>query len=588
MRQTAFGRALRLLASVAFAFVIGSGGAQAQQAKPSAAPAAKPESIKVDTCYGCHTNMKEFHAAGKHKNVSCASCHEGLAAHLGNPTARPKTSMAPATCGACHKAQYESMYTMDWHRAGRTEKKLATGPAPDPAFDRLMTPHGFTKEHNLPRSHSFAVLDQFVVDRAFGGRFGSKDGWRYLTRGGGDFKVWDVIEDLYPDNTDQKPFKPGTAAAANPVCINCKTTDHILDWAYMGDPVPGAKWSRTSKVVEMAKAVNHSVNCNFCHDPHAAKPRIVRDGLIQAVTRTDFPTLYSQDPRKQKVDVKTLGMRGFERKVGMLERYEGKLQCGQCHVEYNCNPGIDPKTGQPITMADRRTNLFPFVDVANISKFYDSQNFRDFRHFQTGALLTKMQHPDVEVFYNSKHDKAGVDCASCHMPKVKGKDGKFFTSHWQTNPRQYIKETCLQCHQAWDERQVKYMLESMVNHYQGKVRHAEFWLNQLIDQFQVAQALAVDPAALSEARAKHDEAHANWEWWTASNGSAFHDLDEAKESLAKSVAASQAGIKILQDAIKAKTTAATPAPQPAAPAAPAPAQKSGAAPGALPHVAAAK
>ncbi len=159
-----------------------------------------------------------------------------------------------------------------------------------------------------------------------------------------------------------------------------------------------------------------------------------------------------------------------------------------------------------------------------------------------------------------------------------------FTSHWQSNPRMYIKETCLQCHQAWDEKQVRYLLDGMVNHYQGKVRHAEFWLVQLIDQFQVAQAVGIDAAALNEARAKHDEAHANWEWWTASNGSAFHNLDQAKESLAKSAAASQAGIKILQDAIKAKASAAAPAPQPAAPA---PAQKSGAAPGA-PQVAAAR
>ena len=31
------------------------------------------------------------------------------------------------------------------------------------------------------------------------------------------------------------------------------------------------------------------------------------------------------------------------------------------------------------------------------------------------------------------------------MPKVKdAKTGKFYTSHWQTNPRNYLKETCLQ------------------------------------------------------------------------------------------------------------------------------------------------
>ena len=67
----------------------------------------------------------------------------------------------------------------------------------------------------------------------------------------------------------------------NPVCLNCKTQDHILDWAFMGDPAPTARWSRTSKVVEMAREMKNALNCYFCHDPHAAKPRIVRDALIQ-------------------------------------------------------------------------------------------------------------------------------------------------------------------------------------------------------------------------------------------------------------------------------------------------------------------
>ena len=221
----------------------------------------------------------------------------------------------------------------------------------------------------------------------------------------------------------------------------------------------------------------------------------------------------------------------------MLESYDSKLQCAQCHVEYNCNPGIDPKTGAAIGMADQRTNVFPLVDVSNITKFYDSINFRDFRHFQTGALLTKMQHPDAEVFWNSKHDKAGVQCHSCHMPKVTDpKTKQTYTSHWQTNPKHYIKQTCLTCHTDWSEQQAKYVMESMSSHYAGKVRHAEFWLSQLINTFVEVQGVGLDDATLNAARAKHTEAHANWEWWTASNGSAFHNLDQAKDSLAKSAA----------------------------------------------------
>jgi formate-dependent nitrite reductase cytochrome c552 subunit len=571
-RTRAFWRAVFVAIVAAVAALASPAIAQAVKVATAAKPpAAKAAAFDATPCLGCHAPVKALYDSGKHNGVGCNTCHEGTTAHLADPSKRPTTKTDLANCGSCHQNQYRSYAQMDWQRTARFEKKQMTGPAPDPAYDLLMTPHGFTREHNLPRGHTFALLDQFVVDRAFGGRFGTKETWRYLA-GSGDFKVWDVALDQYPDNTDQKVFKPGTAAAANPVCLSCKTQDHILEWAYMGDPAPNAKWSRTSKVVELAKSVNHSLNCIFCHDPHAAKPRIVRDALIEAVTRTDGPpTLYSQDARKTKVDVRDMGLRGYTRKIGMLERYDGKLQCGQCHVEYNCNPGFDPNTGEAITMADKRTNYFPFVDVNNILKAYDGIQFRDFRNQFTGAALWKAQHPDVETYYNSKHEKAGIDCAQCHMPKVKDpKTGKLYTSHWQTNPKNYLKETCLQCHHQWDEKQARYVIESMASHYQGKVRNAEFWLTQLIGKFGQAQLVAVPEDALKAARLKHGDAHANWEWWTAANGASFHNLDLAKESLAKSVTASQEGIKILDDAIKAKqgastTPAAAPAAAPAAP-----------------------
>ena len=570
-----FARAVaHVICIVACAGLAVAGTPASAQAKKTAA--AKSSVFDASACLACHTPIKALHDSGKHKSIGCNACHDGTSEHLANSSQRPATKTDLATCGGCHANQYKSYAQMDWHRTGRFEKKQAGGPAPDPAYDLLLTPHGFTREHNLPRSHTFALLDQYVVDRAFGGRFGTKEGWRYLA-GSGDFSVMDVVIDQYPDNTDQKMFKPGTAAAANPVCLSCKTQDHILEWAYMGDPAPNAKWSRTSKVVELAKASKHALNCIFCHDPHAAKPRIVRDALIDVVTRTEFPTLYSQDARKTKVDVVDMGMRGYTRKIGLLERYDGKLQCGQCHVEYNCNPGFNPNTGEAISMADKRTNFFPFVGPADILKTYDIIQFRDFRNQFTGAALWKAQHPDVETYYGSKHEKAGVDCTACHMPKVKDqKTGKFYTSHWQTNPKHYLKETCLQCHSQWNETQAKYVIESMASHYQGKVRNAEFWLAQLIAKFGQAQLVGVSEDALKAARVKHGDAHANWEWWTAVNGASFHNLDLAKESLAKSVAASQDGVKILDDAIKAKQTptAATPTPVPIA-ATPTPAPAAG-------------
>ena len=522
-------------------------------------PKAKP--YDATDCYDCHQDVKAFHVDGQHKSVGCDACHGGLEAHKPKGKGRPSTNMDPANCGTCHENQFRTMYQMNTEKTAHKEKAAVTAGA----MDKILAPHGFTREHNEPRSHAFALYDQVVVDRAFGGRFQNKDGKAGLARMGGNFRIWDVLVDEFPGEA-HKAFKPGTAAAANPVCMSCKTSDHILDWAYMGDPAPAAKWSRLSKVNEFVKDTNHSLNCNFCHDPHAAKPRIIRDGLIQALTRPEKDTLWHQDPKGAKIDVKDLGERGFTRKIAMLSRNDSKLQCAQCHVEYNCNPGTDPSTGQAVTMADARTNHFPMKDVMQIQQHYVDLKFGDFKHAITGAMLWKGQHADVETFYNSKHQKAGVECSSCHMPKMTdAKTGKTYTSHWQTSPRHYIKETCLTCHKDWSEKQAVYSIDSLKNRWTGKMRKAEYWLTRLIDKFETAQSLGVDAAVLNDARSKHAEAHIHYEWWSATNGAHFHNPQQFEVSVNKGMLASQAGIKLLDDAMaRRRPVAAAPAAGPAA------------------------
>jgi formate-dependent nitrite reductase cytochrome c552 subunit len=57
-----------------------------------------------------------------------------------------------------------------------------------------------------------------------------------------------------------------------------------------------------------------------------------------------------------------------------------------------------------------------------------------------------------------------------------------------------------------------------------------------------------------------------WEWWTAENSDGFHNPENARESLTRSIDASKDGIKMLKDAMAAmKATTATATP-PAAPA----------------------
>jgi nitrite reductase (cytochrome c-552) len=544
---------LTALLGLLAALLLLMGGATAQTpAKPAAKAAAPVQMIKAKAitkaydatdCYDCHEAIQEFHAGGTHKTVGCDSCHTDLEAHRKAGKGRPASKTDPATCGSCHENQFRTMYNMNTEKTAHKEKGVSSN------LDKLLTPHGFTREHNEPRSHAFALYDQVVVDRAFGGRFQNKEGKAGLARMGGNFKIWDVLKDEFPGEP-HKAFKPGTAAAANPVCMSCKSADHLLDWAYMGDPEPKAKWSRLSKVNEFVKDTNHSVNCIFCHDPHSAGPRVIRDGLIQALTRPEADTLWHKDPKGAKIEVSELGERGFTRKIASLSRYDVKLQCAQCHVEYNCNPGTDPTTGQPITMADQRTNHFPLKAVDDIGQHYKDLKFGDFKHGITGAMLWKGQHADVEVYYNSTHQKEGVECSSCHMPKIKDpKTGKTYTSHWQTSPKHYIKETCLTCHKTWTEQQAVYSIDSLKNKWTGKMRKAEYHLTRLVDKFEQAQNMGVDAAVLNEARNKHSEAHIHWEWWSATNGAHFHNPQQFEESVNKGMAISQAGIKLLDDAM---------------------------------------
>ena len=251
--------------------------------------------------------------------------------------------------------------------------------------------------------------------------------------------------------------------------------------------------------------------------------------------------------------MKKVTFRDF-RAIGILNKADSNLMCAQCHVEYNCNPGHDPKTGASIGMGDRRTNYFPWVNVFDINKRYDEIGFKDFKHGITGASLTKMQHPEAESFWGSKHEKAGVECKDCHMPRVK-KGAKTYTWHGQKSARYMEKATCVKCHPSWTEKEADYQIDAIQNYIKGKLTKAEFWLGQFIDTFAKAKKAGVSEDVLKEARKLHDTAHSYWEWWTAENSDGFHNPDGARESLARSIDASQKGIKVLNDAMAAKTAA---------------------------------
>jgi nitrite reductase (cytochrome c-552) len=510
-----------------------------QSAPSKAKSTAKASADYRGTCYACHEEVKAMKEGSKHARLVCATCHAKLKEHLADSDVKPDTIIDQALCGSCHKNQMESFYKVNYESQARKEKSVPVGRSP--MTDKLLAPYGFTIEHNEPRGHAFMVTDQFVVDRFAGGRFQYKKGWKNVDTVG---KTWDILQDTGKTRAE-------TAHAGNASCIQCKTSDHILKWKYMGEKDPRSKWDRTSDTIAVAKDTNNPMGCIHCHDPHGTQPRIVRDALIQAINEKGSKMFADKNG---KTDLNIIDFRGF-RKIGTMQKSDSRMMCAQCHVEYACGKGITFDSGTAIPNDDPRTNHIPLKQVKELLEHYKkNQNLYDFKHAVTGARLVKLQHPEAETFSGSIHDRAGIKCDDCHMPRIKDKSGKTFTSHMVVKPRNHVKEACIRCHPESTVEQKLYQIEAIQNYTKGKMRKAEYWLGQLIDTYALARRNGVDEDSLAKAREKHEEAHVLWEWWTAENSDGFHNPDLARDSLTASIAASKEGVALLNKEMEAKKT----------------------------------
>jgi formate-dependent nitrite reductase cytochrome c552 subunit len=506
---------------------------------PLLSPAAKTNTadhsseIDEESCYGCHDEIRNLKEKSKHANLSCTTCHGKLQEHLANFEDKPATDINQNLCGTCHANELKGLMSVNYKAQARKEKGVPTGRSP--MMDKLLEPYGFTFEHNEPRSHAFMVTDQFVVDRFAGGRYQYKKGWHDVTSVG---RTWDILEDT-------GKTLPESAKAGNPTCIQCKTSDHILKWKFMGEKDPAAKWDRTSDIQAVAKDTHNPVGCIHCHDPHGTKPRIVRDALIKRIAMDGSPMFADKNG---KTTLTVIDFRGF-RKIGIQAKADSRMMCAQCHVEYACGPGYEFDSGKKIGFDDPRTNHFPLTGPKEILAHYKKLNFYDFKHAVTGARLVKLQHPEAETFHASIHDRNGVTCADCHMPLEKDATGRSYRNHGVIRPLHDVKAACLRCHSDSTVEKQLSEIEAIQNYIRGKMRKSEYWLGRLIDTYEVARRSGVPESVLAKAREKHEEAHVLWEWWTAENSDGFHNPELARETLAVSISTSKEGVALLNKAM---------------------------------------
>lgn len=291
--------------------------------------------------------------------------------------------------------------------------------------------------------------------------------------------------------------------------------------------------------------------CNMCHDPHSGSLRIIQKALIWAISRKGInPYSYSG------AQIRDFAMASRQDKIVAV--------CGQCHVEYVGGYSA-------IDHIDR--HYFPWGKPNEVEADYASQfnSNQDFRHgegtnpwqtenpgrdgfYPEGSLfpihqpLIKSQHPEAEVFWNSRmYTRGGATCTDCHTARVMGTKGPY-TSHWFASPIKWIQSEgiapCAQCHSGHH-----CMMRGGCRMRGGHGMHHNFAppmtvsgllsnIKAIQDLFfleqEKAQAALVNSLKYinshpesSAAIENHKRAHFRWEYYAqAENSMGFHNWDE--------------------------------------------------------------
>lgn len=485
--------AVPLLALVAGALFRGGSLWSARAAAPASAPppagvlSPATAAVKNDSCFECHDDMRAAFQQGFHSGLSCFQCHPDAAPHNANPDAHPAgVDYRWESCGACHKYQYETMKMDDPVRIG----SFGGTPA-DP--------------HAAPKTNDFPLLNKLIAGHGFTVEYNEERSHNFILKDHIDIK--------------RKQYA---------VCMQCKSTAVAYNW---GREWKGLKLDENADWHEVLARVpqetlQYGIACSHCHDPHAPKLRIIRKALQKAIAEKGVNPYWPEKNAKS-----------FE---AADRQQQQTLVCAQCHVEYTCGPGADKVV----------RDHFPWAKMRDLHDHY-TKTFdykQDWKHALTGEPLIKSQHPETETFWESKYERAGASCVTCHMPKLTW-NGKTFTSHWMTSPfkyldrhikgdRQYGAFPCAECHKVDAERLLTQArrVQQHVFDLQQKVQLA---LSDAIDAIAAAKKAAeagqtVDPARLQDAIRQHQLAHVRWENLVVSeNSMGFHNPEEVLMELGK-------------------------------------------------------
>ncbi|NGP54283.1 ammonia-forming cytochrome c nitrite reductase subunit c552 [Thioalkalivibrio sp. XN8] len=344
-----------------------------------------------------------------------------------------------------------------------------------PYLKNLWLGYPFSYEYDRARGHTYAIQDVTKIDRIN----------RYSEQAGLPATCWNCKTNTIPQLLE----KHGNDFWAM----------NFHDFREMHDPE------------------RHNIGCTNCHDPDNQMKLV-----ITSIPLDDYLKRQGRDWRDASNDE----MRS--------------LVCAQCHVEYyfeKGDAGVAAKVHFPWDEGLNAEDIYELMSAGDPERDGFKGQFTDWVHAVSKAPMLKTQHPEYEMYSDSVHAQAGVQCADCHMPRVKEGPVTITSHHW-TSPLkndESIKNSCGSCHADQSPSD----LRERTVYNQERV-----WDQLLIAQDKSVRAHEairrametpdVDEELLAQARELVRKGQWFWDYVSAENSAGAHNPVKALDTLAAS------------------------------------------------------
>jgi nitrite reductase (cytochrome c-552) len=224
------------------------------------------------------------------------------------------------------------------------------------------------------------------------------------------------------------------------------------------------------------------------------------------------------------------------------------MACGQCHVEYYFK-------------GEQKRLTFPWhngLKIEQMEKYYDTVQWKDWVHADSGAHVIKAQHPEFELWSQGVHARSGVSCADCHMP-YKREGAMKFSDHQIKTPLADVARSCQTCHQ-YTETEILSRVDAIQSRTKAQLDRAETAVVDLIGCIRSAKERGATDEQLASARDLQRRAQWRADFMNAENSMGFHAPAESLRILGEAIDFARQGVV---EAIRAGGTPPKPEPRPA-------------------------